>query len=353
MEKLGAFLLAALAYAPAAHALNQSMHHDLALGSCRSAGIPDSFCDRMAVETYNVDRWEFDDLAAHSQIPDGKTTCDAANDSLWREFWLGGQMRQTIGSIVWSPSRSGNDQLAQQLGRALHTLQDDCAHKGMPNPQHAWHSLSDTCQGTTESPDVQPDAITCGQVETDAAVAAFVDALHDVGGELAQLGDVTGDADKHFPTYSDVCGFLGEAKDWDGVDRRWDIYTMRPALAASLVAGLSGADSSQFQRVCADGSDVSAAYSDPDFDTSRGPQSCLKIHAFCFGKADSLAESAPPWEPQPQQANVTTGGCSAAPGAPATGAWLLVLLGFLRRPRRRRSRSSTGSVALRARPEAA
>src|SRR5436305_15213872 len=106
MYKRGAFLIAWLACVPTANALNQSKHSDLALASCGSAGLPDAFCQRVAVETYNVDRNEWSVLAAHSQIPDGKTACDAANDSLWRVFWLGGQMRQALQGVVYSPSRS-------------------------------------------------------------------------------------------------------------------------------------------------------------------------------------------------------------------------------------------------------
>jgi uncharacterized protein (TIGR03382 family) len=325
MEKSGAFFLAWLAFAPAAHALNQSKHFDLARASCGAAGLPDAFCQRVAVETYDVDHNEFEVLAAHSQIPDGKTTCDAANDSLWRVFWLGGQIRQAIGGVVYQPSRAGNDQLAQHLGRALHTIQDNCAHKGMPNPQHAWHSLSDVCRGTSESPDVQPDAIDCATVESDGVIAGFVDTLQDVGADFAQLSDVTGDDDKHFPAYTDVCAFLASANDWDGVDRRWDNTVMRPALAAQLLAGMSGADDSQFQRVCGNGADVDNAFTDPDFDTSGGAQSCIQIHAFCLGKADSLEETAPPWEPA-AQSTTTQGGCSAVPGPPSDG---LVLLGLL------------------------
>jgi hypothetical protein len=341
MFKRGALLLAGVTcISSPARALNQSKHYDLALGACRAVGLPEGFCQRAAVETYNVDHNEFNVLAAHSQIPSGKSACDAANDSLWRVFWLGGQMRQALEGAAWSPSRAGNDQLAQHLGRALHTVQDNCAHRGMPNPQHAWHSLSDTCDGTSESPDVQPDAFACASDETDTVLGGFVDALHDAGAQLSDLSSVTGDDDKHWPRYSDVCDYLASAKTWDGEDRRWDNQVMRPALTAQLLAGLSGADDSQFQRVCGDGADITAAWSDPDFDTSNGPPSCLKIHAACLGKADSDAEGPPPWENEAATTATTQtqGGCSATPGAPATSLLfsLWVLFGYSWLGRRRR-----------------
>jgi hypothetical protein len=321
--------------------LNQSKHYDVAYASCSGAGLPDSFCQRVATEDYDVDHNEFDDLSAHSQIPVGWTTCDAANQSLWRVFWLGGQIREAIGGVVYSPSQAGNDRLAQHLGRALHTVQDNCAHSGMPNPQHAWHSLNDVCEGTSESPDLQPAAFVCAQQESDAIVSAFVDTLHDIGGDYAQLADVDTDFDKHYPAYASVCEFLASASDWDGVDRRWDNNVVRPALTGQLLAGLSGADDSQFTRVCGGGFDVYAAYSDPDFDTSSGPESCVAIHAFCLGKADGVGgEQAPPYETDPLSATPAKhGGCEIG-GAPSPVLYELamILSLLLYRARRRRSR---------------
>jgi MYXO-CTERM domain-containing protein len=136
-----------------------------------------------------------------------------------------------------------------------------------------------------------------------------------------------------------VCGFLGLAADWDGTDGRWDNFVMEPAETAQLLAGLSGADDSAFQRVCGNGPDVERNYSDPDFDTSGGAQSCLLVHGFCLGKADSLAaDQPPPWETD-ATTSVTTGGCSIALDGGAAGAWpagmlLLFLASFARRRRR-------------------
>jgi hypothetical protein len=327
-----ALVAAALLTASAsAHALNQSKHYDVTLASCTHAGLPRAFCERVAVEVYNVDANEFNDLSAHSQVPAGSTACDAANDSLWRVFWLGGQVRASVIAVGNDGSRRSADAVAQNLGRALHTLQDDCAHSGMPNPQHAWHSLSDVCRGTTESPDVNPAAFACASNETDAVFSAFIDVLHDGGADFASFGNIETDNDKHWPAYTDVCDFLGSAGDWQGSDGRWDLRVVRPALTDRLVRGMYGADSSQFQFVCTSGSDnVVPQYSYDNRDTSGGAQSCLKIHAFCLGKADGVAADAeaPPYEtdatttadPTPAPTAGVHGGCSMNGDAPASSA---------------------------------
>ena len=341
---IGVLLLSA----SSAHALNQSKHYDVTLASCTHAGLPNAFCQRVAVDVYDVDASEFNDLSAHSQIPVGSSACDAANASLWRVFWFGGQVRTAAAAVGQRASTANADALAQDLGRALHTIQDNCAHSGMPNPQHAWHSLSDTCQGTTESPDVQPAAFGCAANETDAVFSAFVDVLHDSGATFSSLRNVGTDNDKHWPAYTDVCDFLGSADDWSGVDQRWDQSVMRPALTNRFVRGLYGADDSQFPRVCTGAFDgVARTYSDARLDTSGGAQSCLKIHVFCLGKADGAAPDSepPPYETDPTagSAPATTdagvsGGCSAAgPSAPATAVvplGLLVAALSLRRRRR-------------------
>ena len=340
MRIQAALLLGAITSSSTASALNQSKHFDVTVQSCTHAGLPPAFCQRVGVEVYNVDANEFNDLSAHSQIPADSTACDAANASLWRVFWLGGQLRAATVAAGYSPSVDQHDRIAQHLGRALHTVQDNCAHSGMPNPQHAWHSLSDVCQGTTESPDLNPAAFSCASAETDAVLSAFIDVLHDNGGDFAQLATISAEDDKHWPAYPDVCAFLGSAGEWNGQDRRWDNSVVRPALTAQLVQGLRGADSSQFARVCSGYDDgVLPAYSESDRDTSGGAQSCIKIHTFCLGKADGAATAEPPpYEPTPvAPATSVRGGCAVGGDAPAPSA--LAILGLFvglvtrRRPR--------------------
>ena len=52
--------------------------------------------------------------------------------------------------------------------------QDNCAHSGVPNTQHAWFSLSDSCLDTTLSPDIQPEAQKCAKEQSVLALDAFV-----------------------------------------------------------------------------------------------------------------------------------------------------------------------------------
>src|SRR4051812_36641655 len=69
---------------PSAHALVQSKHQSVTSTECTRAGLPARFCQEVAVEAYNTDAFEFEDLAAHAQIPVGSTACDAADRSLMR-----------------------------------------------------------------------------------------------------------------------------------------------------------------------------------------------------------------------------------------------------------------------------
>jgi MYXO-CTERM domain-containing protein len=283
-------------------------------------------------EVYNVDAYEFDDLSAHSQIPDGKSACDAGNDSVYRESWLGAEIRSGLANVAISPSEEGAAQVAVALGRALHTIQDNCAHHGMPNPQHAWHSLSDSCFGTSESPDLVPAAFNCAAAETDAVFAAFHGTVDEYGVGYADL-DRADSAYTHWPSHGDVCAFLGSAGGWDGVDRRWNNAVMSPALRDQLVRSITS-DDAGLTDVCANGS-IEALTSDPELDTSGGAMSCLKIHAFCLGKADS-ADEAPPWETEPAM-DAPPSGCSVGGRAPlgAPALLALALAALLVRRRRR------------------
>src|SRR5205823_6276616 len=134
-----------LAMTGSAYALKPGAHADLATKSCTAAGLPHDFCARVATEDYDTDSHEWTDLSAHAQIDDGMTACDAADAAAARAWGLGRDLRTLLQTDAGAA--------ATALGRALHTIQDDCAHHGMPNPQHAWFSLEDFCEGTALSPD--------------------------------------------------------------------------------------------------------------------------------------------------------------------------------------------------------
>jgi len=314
-----------------AFALNQSKHYDITVASCTSAGLPQAFCARAGAEDYDVDANEWNDLAAHSQIPDGSDACTAADASVWRAFWFGGQIRAAV-------STANNDQLAQHVGRVLHLLQDQCAHAGMPNPQHAWHSLSDTCRSTTESPDVQPAAYTCARAETDTLFASLYDLLSRSHVRISSLGNVSYQT-KSWPAQHDVCNFLASASTWDGKDRRWDPKVVRPAMAAQLQAGLSGLPASRYVHPCRTAADVLPRMSDPVLYTGGGAQSCLPVHVYCLGKADEDATpQPPPWETDSGDEPVPATGCMFGGGAPPpVPSVLAILIALALRTARRRS----------------
>jgi MYXO-CTERM domain-containing protein len=336
MHKPGSLVLATLVslgcFGGAAHALNQAKHQQLSHDGCVDHGLPDRFCRQVGVEAYNVDHYEWDDPAAHGQMADGGTACDGANATMVRELSLGQEIRRHIENIAYRPSKAENDALARAIGRALHTAQDNCAHAGMPNVQHSWASMSDTCDGTSISPDVQPEAIDCARSATDEVMSTVVDTMSDWGLEKASLGQTDVGA-THWPSYGDVCNFLGEAGGWDGGDRRWDNTIVDPALRSVLTWAISSDDAYAWD-VCYNAPDGILVSWAGDVNVSSGPPSCIKISAFCLGKADEgAADGPPPWETD--DVPDAAGGCQVGGGAP--GGWLgFAAIGALLAFRRRR-----------------
>jgi MYXO-CTERM domain-containing protein len=195
-------------------------------------------------------------------------------------------------------------------------VQDNCAHSGMGNPEHSWRSLSDLCSGTQISPDIQPAALDCARWETDAVMSAVFSVLEDNGAEKAALDDVEHHAN-HMVNYGDACHFLGEAGDWDGVDRRWDNDIVRPFLRNELISAITS-DGAQHGWVCDSAPDGILVSYDEDVDVSGGADSCVLIHGFCLGKADEVTGP---------QTKSSSSGCDVS-GAPAASALPLALLMF-------------------------
>ena len=142
-------VLAALVATPtSAFALDQSVHQEISQNACIAANLPKDFCERVATEAYNVDHYEWSRPEAHAQIADSGasgTACTAANATLERERLLGIDIRASLVTLSRGQSKDLATHIATQLGRSLHTIQDDCAHHGMTNKQHAWASLTDSC----------------------------------------------------------------------------------------------------------------------------------------------------------------------------------------------------------------
>lgn len=341
MRSLLALAVVALVAVPsAAHALEQPKHRAISRDTCAAFGFPWNFCKRVGAEVYNVDAFEWNDLAAHAQ-PDyanGQSQCDGANSAAARVRSLGLDLHNGINSIKNGLPWANGTNMAAALGRALHTIQDNCAHRGVSNPHHAWHSLSDSCEGTSNSPDTRPEAVECAQRETEIVMEAFANAMSDGGLDPAVLDDGVREGTTHWPKRSEVCEFLGSGNGWNGADDHWNNDVVVPALRNQFMAGLFGQSISG--DVCNGDGNAIAAWGDPSIDTSSGQGFCLKIQAYCVGKGDGVPE-APPWEDPVEAAidneGVEPQGCSVANDR-APGGWALLLLVALTAPRTTRQR---------------
>ena len=312
--------------AASASALPEQGHYDVTSAACVAAGLPGAFCTRAATEAFNTDALEFDDITAHAQSATGQSLCAAADVVAARLQGLGGDLQRALAA-------NDVDGAARALGRGLHTLHDNCAHHGMSNPEHAWYSLSDVCQKTTLSPDLDPAAVPCASAETEVALGAFQDALDAAGVDAATLSTATATRTKK-AGYFDKCAFLDEADEWDGRDVGWDRDRVRAPLQAAFAAGLAATELAG--PVCAGDPNAIDTTPRPDVDVSDGTPSCFKVHLYCLGKADSLDQE------EPTAAAPEMGGCTVAhaDGNAGTGLGLLAsLLGLaLTCARRRRPR---------------
>lgn len=332
-----------LGTAGSAHALKPGTHAELAKQTCVEAGLPSAFCLRIATENYNTDSREWDDLAAHAQIDAGETACVAADRTAERMWRLGSEIRQHLASVGAGATLENVGLAASAVGRALHTIQDNCAHHGMPNPQHAWFSLSDFCHDTELSPDIQSDAVSCARAETQAVLQLVADAVRDSGTatrlDAKSCPPAPGGRDNNeqpvcqrrfLPGPIDACRFLASAKDWDGIDRTWANDVVAGALQQAFAAGLAGEPT--LGSVCGgDESVLSSAVSQPMIDVSAGTPSCGKSKFLCLGKADDADNPFFDHE-HDELGEDETGGCSTGGGG---GGALMVIAGLLISCRRR------------------
>jgi uncharacterized protein (TIGR03382 family) len=324
-----------------AHALKPAVHADVTTTSCRAAGLGRNLCARIATEDYNTDAHEWTDLRAHAQIDDGQTACTAADATAQRMFGLGADLRAALAGVASGVSEDRVTKVDALLGRALHTIQDDCAHHGMPNPQHAWFSLGDYCDGTETSPDLDPAALACAKTETAAVMTEVAAAIRNAGiatrldgyscPEVSTNGDHGGSTQtvcdqRALPGPFDACEFLGEAKTWDGIDRTWNNAIVAPALRGAFSAGLAGAH--EPAAICG-GNEARIAnpVSKPIVEIAQGAPHCAKASLFCLGKADDTDN---PFADDPVSTDDV--GCNAGGGS-GLGLALLVLVRTSRRRR--------------------
>ncbi len=338
-----------LATAGSAQALKPGTHAAITQDSCAAAGLPDSFCARVATENYITDANEWDDLHAHAQIDDNETACGAADLTAERVWTLAELLRRELDLAQAQPHDDNVGAAATALGRILHTIQDNCAHHGMPNPQHAWFSLSDFCDGTQLSPDIQSDAKSCARIETDAVMRAVAAAISRRGLTVAvgthacplpdtEQGKATVCDRRFLPGPRDACQFFATAQRWDGVDRTWENRIVTVGLRGAVIAGLE-ARSLPASLCGGDEAVLSPATSAPVLDVSIGAPSCAKSSLFCLGKADGgdhpfLDEDEHGEAGHDEDsAGVASGGCTTTSGTAATP--LLVIASALLLRRRR------------------
>jgi len=329
--------LLVLFLSPRAFALSQTNHYRVSNDACTgTARLPAASCHEIGMASHNTDSHEWTDLAAHAQIGDGQAVCAAVDGVLARARQLGAEARAQLfaqaapGATPDQRATAGRAALAA-FGRALHMLQDNCAHHGMPNPQHAWFSDSDLCRGTALSPDLPVAALDCARVETEAALQSFTYAVLDAGLSLGSLyqPDALSSTGPMFPSRSGLCEFLHLSGGWDGVDQGWDNDWVGPAMREELRRGLMElADPAP--AACQLPAGTLDLKSPADKVTVGRGIDCEAIDAICAG--DPTEPIIPPWENGKSPKKGLT--CGAAPGELLAAAGALVPV--LTRRRRRR-----------------
>jgi len=291
-----------LGWSTEAYALKPSRHRKIAEHSCKAAGLPRDFCSRVGVEAYNTDAHEWDNMAAHAQPEPGDTPCQGVERTVQRMAMLGAELRSALEELAESGERASAEHAASALGRALHTAQDNCAHQGMPNMQHAWYSLASFCQQADTDPDKDHDAYACARRASDTMMAVAADVIgaagvaKALGRDSCEPEDPFDDnpqdnpcQDMYLPAPWQACSFLGSAEDWDGVDRRWNVAVVGDGLVASFDATVSG-QTAPSPDLCAGDPTAIDGEHEPPIDTRSGPRSCGLAHLLCLGKADDDAE---------------------------------------------------------------
>jgi len=317
------WLLVSLVLASAstdAWALKPGKHRALLEDACGDVGLPDAFCRRAGKQVYEVDFAEWTALSAHAQRERGQERCAAADAAIARVDALA---REVADDVLGGKLEEG----AIALGRAVHTLQDECAHHGMTNEEHAFYSLEQTCGEGDVSPDIQPEALTCADARTRDALARVADAL--AGAAWPSVDFICRDSEDRdtcaqavLPTPGMACSFLKLHTAWDGDDSTWNGAIVGPALADAFANGLAGGPAPQ--PVCDAGTIDPPAPHAPVADREAG---CTLADAICLGKVDEDGEPI-------ATDDEATGGCSSSGGA--TGG-LLALFGIALVMTRRRT----------------
>jgi len=320
-------------------ALSQGNHYQVTLDACSgTAHLAAGACVDIAMAAHNTDAREWTDLSAHAQIEQGQTACASADAALTRVRQLGGEARAQLFAAA-APGASADQATSAQraayvaLGRALHTMQDQCAHHGMPNPQHAWWSDSDLCLGTELSPDLPAAAVSCAKAESDAALITFADTVVEAGLTPATLyqPDAMHTAVPEWPSRNGLCEYLHSSGTWDGADRGWDAEWVGPALRAELRRGLLGMPDGTPEACALPAGTLDLKNPAAKVNTNSNGISCQAVETLCVG--DPTEPIQPPWEHGKSPKKEIT--CEAMPGELFAAAALALGLIRRRRPPRR------------------
>ena len=317
--------LVLLSSATDAWALKPGKHRTLLEDACGDAGLPDAFCRRAGKQVYEVDYYEWTALSAHAQRERGQDRCAAADAAIARVDALA---REVADDVLGGKLEEG----AIALGRAVHTLQDECAHHGMTNEEHAFYSLEQTCGEGDVSPDIQPQAVTCADARTRDALARVADAL--AGAAWSNVDFICRDSEDRdtcatavLPTPGMACSFLKLHTAWDGDDSTWNGDVVGPALAGAFANGLAGGPAPA--PLC--GGDASAIDPvAPRTHVTDQEAGCKLADAICLGKVDEDGEPI-------AGDDDASGGCSTDSGGSGATGGLLALFGLALVMARRRS----------------
>jgi hypothetical protein len=277
----------------------------------------------MGKQVFETDYLEWTSLAAHAQRKIDQDRCSGADAAVNRVDALGRKLVKDAQELRFEDA-------AIDLGRAIHTIQDECAHHGMTNEEHAFLSLEQTCTNENTSPDTKPEAIACAEQRTRDVMRATAIALGTVqwGSGIAQLCRGADNKDDcnlaSLPSPFQACDFLAMHKEWDGQDSSWNDDIVGPALVEAF--RLAIVDAPAAPSVCA-GNPNAIDPPSPHGMQSNIDHGCGLTSLGCLGKVDDTTEV----DPYGEDVSTDSGGCMAGstPG--------LILFGFaLLVPRRRR-----------------
>lgn len=271
------FSIVSLAYAclslgslTSALALKQSGHYNVTYEACRAEKFGMAYCKAVAAAAYNVDKLEWTDMAAHGQRRQGQSACDAGQATANRLNDLGRAIRATN-----TPKES-----AKLLGQALHTIQDECAHHGMTNAQHAHFSLDAEC-GDGTNPDTTSSALSCAASRTKAAFVALRGSLGLSSAELSSWCVSHGCSTTRMVGLREGCEFLGERAAWNFKETKWT-NAAGQIMFTAFTNGLTGGGA---PKVCGNGDIALAA----DTLAKEPAESCTTVRTVC-GKVDASEE---------------------------------------------------------------